>query len=81
MRVCRISASKLRYGLLGAKLGDALNFQFDKLSETSDTDWCSSVIGMLDTTPRPKGSLLHVVMHHELAAALADVFPAFRKTA
>jgi hypothetical protein len=76
-------AANLMYCRLATKLAHALpkHFTFDKLGPRSDVDWCSSVIGMLDTTPRPEGSRLHLVMHHELATALAEVFPNFRKAA
>ena len=50
----KAGAANLKYGELAAKLGRALNFTPDKLSKDSDVDWCSSVIGMTDTTPRPK---------------------------
>ena len=67
------SAANLQYGLLGGALGDALGFQFEKISDESEVDFRSSAIAM--PTPREyrAGDEFEILMHHELAKALDEL--------
>lgn len=65
-------AANLQYGLLGAALGKALGFQFEKF-EDSDDDFQSSAIGMPTQREYWAGDEFELLMHHELAKALEEL--------
>jgi len=67
-----------QYGRLGAALGDALGFPFVDRDATSGTKFYSSAIGMGLPKEYSTRDEFELVMHHELAIALARLnwFPA-----
>lgn len=59
------------YGQLGADLGRAMEFSFADAKNRPGEKFYSSAIGMEDAYPA--GSEFQLVMHHELATALAQL--------
>jgi hypothetical protein len=64
--------ANLQYGKLGAALGKALGFQFQKFGD-SDVDFMTSAIAMPTDRHYWAGDEFEIVMHHELSRALDDL--------
>ena len=64
--------ANLQYGKLGAALGEALGFQFQKFGD-SDVDFMTSAIAMPTDRHYQAGDEFEIVMHHEVAKALDDL--------